>query len=92
MLPIRICSSAVLPAGLPGDGPVVLCPKCAQLSYLPHPLPGAGLSESCLSCESPVLWWPWSVPGTGDTRRKTTLVAVSSLALESAPAVSTTVS
>ena len=43
----------VLPAGVLGDGPAVLSPRCVHLGELPSPLSGAWLSGSCLSCEAP---------------------------------------
>ena len=46
--------SPVLPAGFLGEGPAVVILRCVHLGELPSPLPGAGLSASCLSCEAPV--------------------------------------
>ena len=42
--------------------------RCVHLEELPHPLPGAWLRGSCLSCEAPVPWRPPS-QAQGDTRR-----------------------
>ena len=47
----------------------MLTVKCVHLGELPHPLPGVGLSGSCLSCKAPVTWWPCPSKAHGDTRR-----------------------
>ena len=47
---------SLLPAGHLGEMPAVLILRCVHLEELPHPLPGAGLSGSCLPCETSVPW------------------------------------
>ena len=43
--------------------------RCVHLGALPHPLPGARLSGSCLSCEVPVPWRPLPSQAQGDASR-----------------------
>lgn len=48
-----------------GGGAAVLILRCVYLGEMPHPLPGARLSGSCLSCEAPA-----QSQVQGDTRRR----------------------
>ena len=72
-----------------GGGPVLIL-RCVHLGEMLCPLPGAGLSGSCLSCEAPcslaALLCPKHRVTPGGT---TTLVAARSPALESAHPVTT---
>ena len=59
--------------------------RCVHLEELPHPLPGAGLSGSCLPCETSVTWQCCPSQAQGKTRRKTPMEVARIPALESAP-------
>ena len=65
--------------------------RCVYLEELPHPLQGAWLSGSCLSCGPLFHGIRTLSQAQGDTRT-TTLAGASSPALESAPTVTTVVS
>ena len=90
--PSRTCSSPVLLAGVLGEGLAVLFLRCVDLGELPCALPGAWLSGSCLSCETPVPLRPLPFQHRVTPGARTTLVAASLPALESTSTVTKTVS
>ena len=67
---------------------MVLFLRHMHLRELPRPLPGTYLSGSCLSIEALAPWLS-DPPRHSETPGGTTVVAASSQALESAPAVTT---